>query len=98
MPVRSDQYAHSTQMVLSFYWPCASRNFSVCATLKFITFLPFTVFVMQSFPRLPITCSLIILKKFSCSLKKLFEQQFTLFTLAIPGCLHRLTHKVYPKI
>src|SRR5687767_6747430 len=69
-------------MVLSFWLPWASRNRSVCATLKFITVLPFTLLVTQSFPRLPITCNLIILIKFSFVLKNcltaiyVFRQKF----------------------
>jgi hypothetical protein len=51
-----------------------------------ITFFPFTVLVTQSFPRLPITCSLIILVKF-----KKVGGQITLFMIG-GG------QKVFPKL
>ena len=51
----------STQVVFSFSMPCPSLYFSEWATLKLITFFPFTSFTMASLPRWPMICNLIML-------------------------------------
>src|SRR6188768_3817227 len=79
MAVLSVQYAQSTQVVFSWLLPCESRYFSVCATVKLITFLPLTVLTTQSLPRFPITCNLIIVLKFKSYLKIINECNLRLF-------------------
>src|SRR4030095_2431025 len=79
MPVRSVQYAQSTQVVFSWLLPCESRYFSVCATVKLITFLPLTVLTTQSLPRFPIICNLIIVLNFKSYVKIINECNLRLF-------------------
>jgi hypothetical protein len=57
-------------MVLSFGFPWASLLFSVWATVKLITVLPFTLLVTASFPKWPMACILTMMNNFGKYQKK----------------------------